>query len=134
MLHGQPTPLIVDHDMTKRVGTVEGFFEHMDLDGPWLVARCTVDAPPPWLRRGTPASFGYIALRDQTIGSWQRILQGLVKEVSVLSTAKQPAEACAAVELYRETPEQAARSTGEEFSLPRGVVLRRPGGSVLGLR
>jgi hypothetical protein len=77
-------PLVVDHDEGRRIGVVEELIEIQDTDGPWLAARCTVTEPPGWLRKGTRASFGYNTLQRQQIGEWERVLRGLVNEVSVL--------------------------------------------------
>jgi hypothetical protein len=90
-------PMLVDHDDSRVVGTVNALFEHRDLDGTWICARTTITDPPAWLRRGTPASWGNKIFDRQSHGGIERVLGGLVTEVSILSPGKQPADPAAQV-------------------------------------
>jgi hypothetical protein len=47
LLHST-APLLVNHCHDRQVGDVLELDEFQDTGGPWLVARCRVDAPPAW--------------------------------------------------------------------------------------
>lgn len=103
MLPGRETvPLVVDHD--REIGTVNALYVTEWHDGPWLVASATVAEAPPWLARGTKASFEYSVIhrRDLTpLGSDADVVaSGILNEVSVLSPGVRPAEPCAEVLLF----------------------------------
>lgn len=103
-------PVVVDHNMEKTIGRVEEIFRHEDVDGPWYAARCSLDRPPGWLRRGTPASFAFVNLARQDLGAGERILRGYVTEVTVCSTSHRPVDPAAKVCLVRELePAELAR-------------------------
>ena len=107
---------------------------------PWMVARATVDEAPGWLRTRTKASFGFIAHNTRTYSEGDLIAGALVREITVLSPDRKPAEPCAEVLLLRQvSPATEATSdlavAGENLRNPTGAVLRRPGiGQVLGIR
>ena len=92
----------VDHDRKRLIGRVEEIFRHEDVDGPWHCARCTITEPPGWLRRGTPASFGYAVLQRQDLGAGERILRAHVLEVTVCSSAHRAVNPAAQVCMLRE--------------------------------
>ena len=135
-------PLVIDHDMGRPVGVVNELVEFVETDGPWLCARCTITDPPSWLRRGTKASFAFYELQQQAVGDWERVLRGLVSEVSILSAARRPKEPRAEVTLlYRSKPSPAVRASassafaGEVFTGGGQPLLIRPGiGQILALR
>jgi hypothetical protein len=85
--------VLVDHDDEREIGFVRELVEFPDSDGHWLAALTTITEPPGWLRRGTPASMSYLNLQRSSLGAAQRVMRGLVDEVSVLSPgvrAKEP--------------------------------------------
>ena len=119
-LPGKDTvPLIVNHDDEWVIGTVHELFRMDWVDGsrvgPWIVARCTVDDPPAWMKRNTRASFGFKLLhrRELNIRGTKAdvVAQALVTEVSVLPDFVEPAEPLAAVMSIRraEVPDRAVR-------------------------
>jgi hypothetical protein len=141
----ETVPLLQDHHEGKRIGRVIALDTFADVDGDWLVARCEVypDAPP-WVRKGCPASFASMLLRESTFVDGH-VYSGYVKEVSLLLKEK-PAEPGARVTLLYE-PERppaavraatvsAARHESEGELIPApGRLLSRPGiGRVLGVR
>jgi hypothetical protein len=145
----QGAPLLVDHEDGRKVGSVDELLEFPDTDGDWLVARCTVTEPPEWLRQGTTkASVGLASLSRQKVGAWERVLRGLVSEVSILSPSVQPREPRARVVLLRETPAQAPERTIDttvdteaivaqaraDQRHPAGLLIRPGIGQVLGVR
>ena len=76
-------PVLVGHNSEREVGRVDELVEWPDVDGLWLFARCSIDAPPGWLRRGTAASFECLPLRQQRMGDWNRVTRGLFREASI---------------------------------------------------
>jgi hypothetical protein len=62
-----------------------------------VLAVCDVTDPPSWLKRDTPASFEYRALRRSEFRGFRRVDQGLVSEVSILSPGVRPKEPAAKV-------------------------------------
>jgi hypothetical protein len=83
-------PVLCDHD----AGQVMGRFEKMlrlDDNGPWMTAIATLTKCPPWLKRGTPASFAFIAPIWDSFGN-NIVRRAIVREVSVLSPGVEPAE------------------------------------------
>lgn len=104
-------PVVIDHDMDRPIGRIEELFRHEDTDGPWYVARCTIDRAPGWVRRGTPASFSFANLGvRQDLGAGERILRALVTEVTVCSASFTAVDPAANVCLFRELqPEELAR-------------------------
>lgn len=87
-------PLVIDHDLERRIGIVDRFFELDWTDGLWICAVGTISDPPPWIERyHTKASFGYWDVH----ASENRVSQTWVKEVSLLSRSVEPAEPGACV-------------------------------------
>lgn len=133
-------PLLVDHDSERRIGTVFELVRVEWLDGPWLCARATVDHAPAWLRTRTKASFGFVPHNTRTYAN-DLIAGALVREVTVLSPGRKPAEPCAEVLLLRhvspaaEVGAASVAAAGENTPDPTGRVLRRPGiGTVIAIR
>lgn len=98
-------------------------------------ARTTLSNPPPWLRKGTRASFGSYPVHRGQLG-WTT--NSYLREVSVLSSAHEPVESRAHVALLERTAAPAKRAdrapAGEEV-IYGGQMIRRPGiGQVLGVR
>ena len=79
----QPTPLVVNHDMQRRVGVVDRLFQIDWNDGPWICASCTVTDPPDWLKRyDTKASFGSWDVHSTTHDDgWERVTSTILQEV-----------------------------------------------------
>ena len=142
-------PVLVGHNSEREVGRVDELVEWPDVDGLWLFARCSIDAPPGWLRRGTAASFECLPLRQQRMGDWNRVTRGLFREASILPPGVLPAEPRAAVWLIQRAaepssttqrrsvstaPASAQPSPGEVFYTPPDAVIRRPVGRVLAVR
>jgi hypothetical protein len=94
LLPGKPTPLVVDHDVSRLIGTVDELFTMDWVDGPWICCRAVVDDPPCWLRKyETKASFARWDVHSTThADGLERVTSALAKEVSLLSPATQPAE------------------------------------------
>jgi hypothetical protein len=140
-LPGKTTvPLLVDHEDSREIGTVHELFRMDWIDGPWIVARATLTAPPSWLKRGARASFGFSAFQRRELnirGTRADVIAGgIVTEVSVLSPSVKPAEPCAEVLSLRPTESPAAGAdrpvAGEVIHHPPGTKLVRPGiGQVL---
>jgi hypothetical protein len=96
-------PLLVDHDYSRRVGTVHELFRMEWIDGPWICARATVDDPPAWLRKhDTKASFEHRTY-DRSTFYPDLIRRALVSEVSILSPSVKPREPLAQVVHLRES-------------------------------
>lgn len=139
-------PLIVNHDMSQRVGTVHEIRSDWDIgpDGVWWSAHCTVDDPPGWLRaRETRASFQFLPISRRSVGDWTVLDDAYVTEVTMLSPAKTPADSLARVELLydqddipRQTPmtRVSAQPADQAVYTPPDAILRRPTGRVLGVR
>jgi hypothetical protein len=150
-------PLLVNHEHDRQIGVVTDLFRFEDVDGPWWAALADVDDPPAWLERGTPASFAFAAVhrRGEWFGPAERIADGLVNEVSVLSPGTRPAEPLARVLTFRPLdvpPEAASRKTiarrpadteltdyeiaarAWQERAPVGMIRRPAIGTVLGVR
>ena len=112
------TPVVIDHDTSRRVGFVRQLFEHPEVHDVWLSALVTITDPPAWLKRGTPASISYHDFQRQAIGDSERILRGLIPEVSILSPGRRPAEPGARVATFHRT---------ESSPSPARVTSDRPG-------
>jgi hypothetical protein len=98
----QPRP--DDHDEGS-IGTVLELYhedERMFGGSKWLVARCRIDNPPSWLRRGTPASINSSPLFSREMGGFELFRDALLNEVSILSPGTRPAEPHAQVLFLRE--------------------------------
>jgi hypothetical protein len=96
-------------------------------DVPWICARATVDDPPGWLRTyQTRASFGRWDVHSTIhADGWERVTSALVKEVSILSPATEPAEPLASALSFRPIEERTARASHE--TAPGAIVV--PGDS-----
>jgi hypothetical protein len=127
----QGAPVYIDHRKDRRIGVIRELSEFADTDGTWLFAHTTITDPPDWLKRGTAASMSYATAQRRSLGpAHERVLRGLVTEVSVLSPGVLPEETRAKVVLYR----QAAEAISGEVFYGNGQVLIRPGvGQVLGI-
>lgn len=132
-LPGKPTPIVVDHDMSRQIGTVTELSTMDWTDGPWIIARGVIDHPPDWLRQyQTKASLGYWNVHSNPhINGSTRITRGIVEEISLLKDLT-PAEPLAEVVLLKRAPAGthppvapagAARTDGEVFY--GGATLRR---------
>jgi hypothetical protein len=130
---GRDVPVVIDHDDANVVGHVKEFATFPDSNGwSWIFASCDVTEPPAWLRRNGGVSLSYRVLRDQDMGTWQRVLRALVDEVSLLSPSVQPAEPLARVAWIGE---ERSEARAVEHRDPRGQLLRRPNsGYVIGVR
>jgi hypothetical protein len=125
-------PVVINHDITRKVGRVLELAVWPDTDGDWLVARCDVTDPPEWLRRGTKASFEYATTWRWEHGGWEWIRSGLVTEVSILTPSTQPAEPRAQFVLLERSE---IKQPGDLVLHGNGQVIRRPNiGTVLGVR
>jgi hypothetical protein len=109
-------PVLVDHDKARPIGFIKEIFNHPDTDGEWLCALTTITDPPAWLKRGTAASISYATATRGSLGEAQRILRGLVTEVSVLSPGVRPAEPRARV--LREASNAPRPCGGRRIGLP----------------
>ena len=102
-------PVVVDHNMDRRVGVVREMFTDMDTDARrWNFASVTLDPnPPEWLKRGTAVSWSYkvFGQREAFWGSKTKHITGaFIEEISVL-LFKKPAEPLARVLwIDRESP------------------------------
>lgn len=130
LLKTEGVPLIVDHDMGRKVGVVHGLLEFDDVDGPWAWARAEITDPPHWVKQGTSCSYGSFPVHRSNHGWTHR---SIVAEVSLLTSSQTPVEPRAHVAVLRRTslPSTAAP---REIRLPPGTVIRRPVGQVLGVR
>jgi phage head maturation protease len=117
LLGDRPVPLLINHDVNRQVGEVTEFVELEEADGLWLYARATVTDPPEWLTvQRTKASFGFGPVERQRFGNLDRVLRGVVREVSILSPSRAPADELARVVLLRDRP---AHRSGEPQPLRR---------------
>jgi hypothetical protein len=151
MPYDETVPLLVDHDDACEIGRVSKLFRVEWEDGPWIAAHATVTNPPDWLNRDTSASFGHwnVWRGNRTVGgvTAEVVVEGFLREVSVLSPSVKPAEPCAGVLSYRpsETAPPAMRSPEIAFVDPdlraaqreaaeRGCIVRYGIGQVLAVR
>ena len=130
----QEIPVVVDHDMSRQVGTVRELFVAPDYQGgDWYWASVELTDPPGWLKRDGAVSWSHVPLREQDVNGTTRLLRGIIKEISILSPTVQAAEPRARVEWIGEPVTK--RSAGEVIQHPPGALIRRPGiGQVLGVR
>lgn len=102
-----PTPVLVDHDAERVVGHVTAFKvidEVIPARGgcvvaPWHVAFVDIDKPPSWLKRGGGVSWAWNLSHE-----WEPpevsttvLMRGLIREVTLVSPAMEPAEPLAQV-------------------------------------
>lgn len=104
ILDGDLAPYVcVDHSK-EPIGRVKSVFS-MDsaesvnggIGGKWLAAVVEIDDPPSWLKVGTPASISYAPTWRREENGWTVVERALLREVSILSGDKRPAEPCAQV-------------------------------------
>ena len=142
---GQTTAkLLVNHDAKREIGVVHHLWRWDWVDGPWVVAHATLTDPPSWLRRGIRASFGFgvVQRRELNIGGTQAevIARGFVREVSVLSPGRDPAEPRAEVLGLRQvshtdyTRAPARPEPAGEVFYGGGMIRRPAGGHIIGVR
>jgi hypothetical protein len=131
-LRGDAPPVLVNHEDDRSIGHVRQLIEHRDADADWIAALASITDAPEWLRRGARASFRLATLQRQMIDNVERVLRGLVSEVSVLSVDVKPAEPLAQVVAFY--PERSDLSVAAR-SDTAGLIVRRPAvGRVLGVR
>ena len=129
-LKRESVPVVVDHDEGKPVGEVHELVAWNFTDGRWIVARARLDAPPGWIRRGTPASFSSRPLQTSEINGWRIITRALIDEITIVSSTHRAVEPSAAVVLLKGTT--STSSVGEVSY--GGTIIRRNIGHVLGVR
>jgi hypothetical protein len=126
--------------MRREVGVVDGIYELDTADGLWVFASARVTDPPAWLKKGTPASYGFWPYH-RSVGGW--IHKSWLKEVSILSSAHEPKQPLARVTVLERVADSPAaeRTTSRQavgeviHHKPGGERLIRPGiGQVLGVR
>lgn len=140
-------PVLVDHDVNRKIGVVRELVEWDDIDGEWLVARCKIIDPPCWLKaKRTKASFEVYHDKDKPPRKRGELLELrgdlLVTEVSILSPNVKPADPDAGVVLLREMedPPAVVRQSSSPIAggviLPRGGdrILQRPSSMIIGIR
>lgn len=138
-LREEGVPLLVDHDRSRRVGTVYRVLEFADTTGLWVWAKATVEDPPGWLRAGTRASYGSHAIHQSDRG-WKH--SSFVSEVSVLSSDHEPVEPLACVARLERSTSSPAAGTSDRLAAGDTVIYHQPGerivrygvGKVLGVR
>jgi hypothetical protein len=118
-------PLLCDHDTGQEIGRVRKIDEIKDVDGRWYVALATVTEKPPWLKRGTGASFEYKPLASMELNGWKLIQRALVTEVTVTSPTHQCLDEGAKVLLLSEMKEK-PKPVGARKPVPQPVVYRQP--------
>ena len=77
-------PVVVDHDMDRKIGVVRQIVDIEDTDGTWWAALCDVPEPPAWLKPGTGVSFAFRNLHRAQVNGWDVVRDALLDEVSVL--------------------------------------------------
>jgi hypothetical protein len=125
------TPLLIDHDPERVIGTVHALSVIDSEGGPWVVARATVNDPAPsWLKKGTAASHGWATAHRADLGpeAHAEILgRGIVREVSVLSPGVKPYEPDARVLIMREAgPPAAVPDRSTAGVIHGGGLIQRP--------
>lgn len=80
----------VDHDKTE-IGRVLNVHRFDDTDGLWLAAVIEVDAPPAWLKRGTPVSLTANTTFRRERNGWP-VHDVLVRGISLVSAAAEAAQ------------------------------------------
>lgn len=134
LLNSSGVPLVVDHDLERPVGVVHRLLEFNDTDGPWLWAKATISSPPDWLKQGTRCSYGWSTVHRSAHG-W--VHDGLLSEVSVLSSAQTPVESRAHVAVLKPKPSPAGGPSvlaGEVIHRPGERLVRHSIGRVTGIR
>jgi hypothetical protein len=145
----EPIPVVVDHDMERKVGTVRPINVFDDvvqgaLVALWYFAHCDITDPPGWLERG-----GGVSWCHNKLSTWEPtgvkttvLASALVHEISILTPATEPAEPLACVswvgEIEPKTPAMVPtsdRAVAGEVIYGTGELIRRDHvGQVLGVR
>ncbi len=125
-LHGDAPPVVIDHNPDRRIGVVRELTTLADVDGDWIAAYCTLDDPPSWVKRGTPASFSSVTLSRTSANGCERVLSAIVDEVSVVSASHRAVESRAQV--------WSLRPVERSKVIVDGLLLRPNSGVVLGVR
>jgi hypothetical protein len=134
----QPIPVLVDHDMSRQVGTVREIFVAPDITyggvvQDWYFASVEIAEPPGWLKFNGGVSWSHVPLRTQDVNGSTRLLRGIISEVSVLSPSVKPAEGFACVAWVGE--KERASSREQVIVHEPGVLVRRLNtGYVIGVR
>jgi hypothetical protein len=129
-------PVLVDHDPDQVVGQVLDLFRMDDVPpfDQWLTVRCQITEPPAWLKKSTPASFGYFPVQRSQVNGWEIVRRGYVNEVSVLSPGTRPAEDLARVCLLRDDDLGGYDRQAGDVVINGGATITRYGiGQVLGV-
>ena len=93
----EPTPVVIDHDLDRQVGTVRWIAVWDDVvDGtlvaPWYFASCDITDPPGWLKRGGSVFWSHKHLHSMEIAGTTMLRKALIVEISILSPSTEPAE------------------------------------------
>ena len=123
----EATPVVIDHDMDRQVGTVREIYIAPSVDAghvpEWFYASCDFEGPPGWLRAGGGVSWSHIPLRTQDVNGTTRLLRGVIKEISILTPSTRPAEGLAQV-AWIGSP---AASTTSDRAVAGEVIYGKPG-------
>ena len=124
----EPTPVVIDHDLDRQVGTVREIAVWDDvvtgtLVAPWYFASCDITDPPGWLKRGGGVSWSHKHLHSMEIAGTTMLRKALIMEISILSPSTKPAEPLARVALVRESP---AAGT-DRLAVGDTVIYGKPG-------
>ena len=92
----EPTPVVINHDMDRQVGTVREIYTAPSVDGghvrDWFYASCEITDPPGWLKVNGGVSWSYRTLQRQDVNGTERLLRALIDEISILTPSTRPAE------------------------------------------
>lgn len=89
---GSPAAVVIDHDFAQQVGVVRDISRMEWPGGPWFAALCELEAPPGWIRRGTPASFAYKTLHAREHNGWTHVTDAILDEITIVSGAMRAVE------------------------------------------
>lgn len=117
-------PVCIDHDDDQEVGRIVDLLRFDDAHGRWHWAKCEIDRPPEWLRRGTKASICFSALQRGEAANRGIVRRAIVREVSILSPGVKPAEPFAEVAVLKDAPKPARPQSRHERDLDqlRGLI------------
>ena len=116
--YSEPTPVVVNHDEDRQIGTVREFAIYDDvisgkLCAPYYFAHVNITGPTA-MRRGDGVSWGYHPLRTMELAGTRLIRSALIREVSVLTPAVKPAEVFARVVWVGELEEAKASAVAAD--------------------
>jgi hypothetical protein len=99
--YSKPTPVIVNHDEGRQIGTVRSFAVYDDVISgkrcaPFYFAHVDLTGPTA-MQRGDGVSWGFRILREMELAGTKLIRSALINEVSVLTPGMKPAEPLAKV-------------------------------------